>query len=951
MKWKSFLKTVLVLLLAVVCCVVSALEEGSDEAELDLVEEQSNAEVEAVSINCGSLSGGILDGCKFLANQTLPFGGTLVLSGTTPSVTSTLLTGQAEISGGWWPSVNFTFRVTASTGSPKTSMVFTRVTTGNPNINLAALARSVSNNVGFNLDSVAMTAIDAVLSPISLNPKEFAVTLFPHGARFTCGVSIAGMDFDLTLVAYQQSSTSTAVAATVAFPMAAIQQKLQDALGPVYDAVALFTVSDLSVAAANADLSSLPSVLLPSGRSAFINGFELKMGFYFSKTATNDFQKWLGNLIGESVFTFFLRYQSAQSKWSGTLALPDIPLSSSVTMTQTQLSVTASPGSGVAFSLQVGFNFSVGGQPLIILGGVSFTPGTAMSVTLRLQMVGTVNNVFGVPRLALSNLYAEFSVMFEPPFFKGYRVGGTITWGAGQPTDPVDAVSGTFGVGIDLVEPKKNFFFIEISGFTIGQVVYYLLGLSKYNAVPGILKVTGIENAKYSYSLVAQTFNGYPIPQGYFISGVVNLFGWKIAGTFQASSSSVMIDLVFGPVSLWDNRIRLLRSADDSTQGPRFYMKMDGSSLGEAWIEGYLATPIFEFYLKMVMGDNSMTFNTTANIYDFASCSIMLTTTYDSPTSWDSAFSVNLNVANISSLILDDIRAARELINNRLNDAKSDVQDAQAYLRDEAASVCNGGSACSFNCTINLLEEETESDIDRSQFGATTEAFEAEETAKLQAMVDIIQDLRRQYGDVDLEPYLEQQYLQLLETDEASFLEVDQSAYEALTMSRAGWIKKIWKKFKKGVVNPLRRVAVRTWNQVADGLRRLASSLARWGCNLGQDACGAGCLAARSTVRAAANSLNVASGTLEAVKSITSTALGIIDDIISGFQLSVTFASTLSTSGFTFTFNFSYRLSSNYGTTNFSLQIDIRWFKVVDLVRIIVQRIRDTVMAQAPMAF
>eukprot|EP00455_Lapot_gusevi_P045897 TRINITY_DN5940_c0_g2_i10.p1 TRINITY_DN5940_c0_g2~~TRINITY_DN5940_c0_g2_i10.p1 ORF type:complete len:643 (-),score=215.35 TRINITY_DN5940_c0_g2_i10:83-2011(-) len=633
------------------------------------------------------------------------------------------------------------------------------------------------------------------------------------------------------------------------------------------------------------------------------------------------------------------------------LKFPDIPITSSIKLTNGELGMKLKDAFLVA-TFQCGVIFPINGQIITLLGKMEVGFQPPISLTLRLELQGVINNAFNIKSLTISDVAGEIGLTPVFPWITNFEVIGTVTWGPADPTP--GPVGGTLGFKVDIKEPTNNYFLLNMNPLTLGHVVYYLGGRSRYNALPGCVRDSGFPNGVlYSWAVKDQEVGPAKIPifAGYYLTGKFNLFGFTADVTIIANPDGYMkADIVFSPWSLFNGLVTFQRSQDDSSRGPRFFFEI----LNQAYLEGYFSSWLFSAYLRFQMDLTTMTSVVTVNIFNLYNSEITLSASY---APLDISYTIKVSVVDVKSFVTTKLQETKTKAFNSLDYARQKVAEAQAALKREAGRVCNSGTDCQYSCNVNLLEtEETrifsneeerlaflEVEVERHIEAGSVVASEKLDFAAMNNGLQELADSLSQANDEELRLFLGMREREAVHATEDLY---ERALLETTGQSRSGDPWSDLSKFIDDLSRGPSAWAKQTLSTVRQSIRELGTRIADAGCGVGEGVCGIGCVAVSSTVEAAAQALDAAIITLKAVNTATSSIVSVLDFLSNGLSLQITFGGQISTNKIRNTFVFDMRVGGD--NLSFSVDVDIDTVRFADLGALAWDKVKAYLINKAP---
>jgi len=228
------------------------------------------------------------------------------------------------------------------------------------------------------------------------------------------------------------------------------------------------------------------------------------------------------------------------------------------------------------FSIQASLQLTVSDYALVFNGKATFTP---LDLSLQFSMDGVWVNAFGLQRLSFGNLLLGGGISYAgvPSTFSiGAEIAiglncfnGSTFQGNGYCLD------GKGFVGIDIVKPENNYYYLQVSALSLDVLLRALLGSQTQQTVviPPILNnaLQFPNGILASFSLTDQTLPGTTITAGYVFQGTVSIFGASATVNVAYYINQYAIQaLIYSTPFVLGNVFSLV--GNSSTNGPYFNM-------------------------------------------------------------------------------------------------------------------------------------------------------------------------------------------------------------------------------------------------------------------------------------------------------------------------------------------------------------------------------------------
>eukprot|EP00455_Lapot_gusevi_P034166 TRINITY_DN375_c0_g1_i5.p2 TRINITY_DN375_c0_g1~~TRINITY_DN375_c0_g1_i5.p2 ORF type:complete len:436 (+),score=214.86 TRINITY_DN375_c0_g1_i5:52-1359(+) len=418
---------------------------------------------------------------------------------------------------------------------------------------------------------------------------------------------------------------------------------------------------------------------------------------------------------------------------------------------------------------------------------------------------------------------------------------------------------------------------------------------------------------------------------------------------------------------------KLWRGRNNRSQGP--IARAEGSLKPfnvKAHIECFISVFLFEVEATIILEDKKYYFDVYTNIFLFDVHVFVSANWQGGIEKADVQFRAEINTYKTKAKIVEGIRSIRAAATEALQAARADVQRKQDEMRRAADNVCHGGKDCGFNCNVRLLEEMgfEVSEKDHDLFSVSQEeaifieselymrelsALSVEDMEALGVIVSDA-DLSSSHALLELDNLDVSQVSLDTEVNLESIHEMFDEAVEELAqdlelleLNHDKWIKKWFNKAKdlgSKAINKAKDLGSKVINKAKDIGKNVVEKVANAGCNMGKGMCKAGCAVGKGAVDAAASTLDVAKGVLRGVEATVSGTLGLIDQVLSSFDIGIAFGGHLNRQNFSFDFAFDMRLGNS--KVNFSVRLDVSITKLEDMAKQALARIKEWLKAKIP---
>eukprot|EP00455_Lapot_gusevi_P026411 TRINITY_DN2786_c0_g1_i4.p1 TRINITY_DN2786_c0_g1~~TRINITY_DN2786_c0_g1_i4.p1 ORF type:complete len:1096 (-),score=563.19 TRINITY_DN2786_c0_g1_i4:153-3365(-) len=792
----------------------------------------------------------------------------------------------------------------------------------------------------------------AHLDAAAIRVAQIAVNIDPYGFQIKGIAEFLGSTTFNFLVADVKGTPVLSFEVNLDGPK--IDQLINSALGPIAKIFKVFTIEELNFAIANNDLDTSR---IPALKWNPNHGVEKGVAVYFLGRFDENGPSPLGQILAKFLrgrwgFSLVMR----ETLFKLNLMLPEVHFSERVQLIKNNMYIKAgiSPPT-LIFGMDSTLRIKVTSDILDFHASINARMHDP-SVEVLMEMIGLWRGAFGISGLTFGNVVGNIAIGVRPPWVTMFELGGELSIGQNDP------ISGKGYFRVDTENPLQNWYFFKLNRLTVGQIFRHFLGI---NNLPGWLAESGFPQgcqSSFSLSNTATRF-GDKIPMGFSYKGKFNLFGYKAFADVNYGPTQFKFYIELDPLSLGPV-IQLYRSRSNTNQGPLGHVEGSLKPLNlKAHIECYIKVFLFQVEAKIILEPGYFYFNVKTNIFIF-DVSLYAQASYSKdPLKLDVVFRADVNTYTTKAQIVEGIRAIKAAANGALTAARDDVDRKQRDLRDKANNVCHGGDDCGFKCDVHLLEEmgfevaEKDHDVftvSNSEMLFIESEMYMQELSKLS--VEDMEAIGLIKSDAEIESEVAS-FLELQQHDSSeAALEttvneeaIHEMVEEAFQHNNNKFIKKLFNKAKDAVthvVHKVEDVGKKVVEKVADVGKKVVEKVADAGCNVGKAACKGGCAVAKASVDAAAGTLEVAKGVLRGVEATVSATLGLIDKILSSFDIGISIGGHLNRQSFGFDFSFDLRLGA--ADLKFSVNLQVNLAKIEDLVRHALSNIKEWLKKKIP---
>jgi len=808
---------------------------------------------------------------------------------------------------------------------PSISLMFTF--DGGLTLTAAGILRAALPS-GFGMGAIMDQAINSLgLNQISLTLDVIGININPFGVRVSGSCNLFGMSLNFNIMVGRFKG-KFGVAMNFQIPGSLINVAVSKILGPAAKALTLFSVRslDFSLATTNMDLSNTPVLAFDPDETEISKGFQLVMKAQFDPSVGNPFVKMLAKFL-PGVWQVKVLFDG--NKFT-------LKLSTSKMYLNAKRSIDLTCSVFVSGSIKPPkFSLGVEGILHVVVAGdvVTFTAMAKITLTnpslgLSLSMIGRWPSPFGIPKLTVSDLVGEISVMAMAPWFNSMTLGGTIT--IGGCTD--DRIIGKMYFRIDVVDVGGCYFYGSVNRLVVGQFMSIIFGV---NNLPKLIAESGFPRGLLlSYAMQdGHTAAGDFIPMGYHFKGGANFMGIGVdVMEVIVSPIRMLYHIEFLPFTV--GPIKFCRSKTDCRKGPIGHLEAKMKPFGfNCKIAAYIDLFLFKVVADIEVGATSMKFMVSTTLFGWLTASVSVTASYG--TIRDAAFAFNavIKTEEVKASTIQSINGFKQSCVAALDRKIADLNREEAKAKAAIDGMCNAQKGCGLNCNVRLLEEAgitwiTEKDTDL--FTVSMEEWE-----HLQTYVEIEQTANLS------EKQLEEQGI-LVEMAEG----VEVAGMVVHKCCR--WIKKLAKKVVKGVTKVAKgvaKVATKVVKTVVTVAKKTVSTVINAACKGVNFVCSAGCVAGKFVGKlAVTGAYAVAKGAVELGKIILSGVLSAIVSILQNFAIHMEIGGSMNMENWAFNARFMMRMGSF--SVDFSVSVNFRVSSITDLAIRCFQKVKDWLYAR-----
>eukprot|EP00755_Sulcionema_specki_P004165 Sspe_Gene.29401::Locus_13930_Transcript_1_1_Confidence_1.000_Length_4241::g.29401::m.29401 len=303
--------------------------------------------------------------------------------------------------------------------------------------------------------------------------------------------------------------------------------------------------------------------------------------------------------------------------------LPPVELGGSLSLSSSgmppsgpSLTIGGTPAVAMTIPLKIAV---FAGDPIYLSGTIGGGLGRGGTLTGELTMEGTWKGALGIPALTLKVLRVAVGWSPPRPFPTSFRLSGTASLRIDTPTsrearvleggcacqsltgrEELEVVQrGAVALGVRQIDISvrmgvggslaSNYFALFLSELTLEDLAH-AVGID-VTQLPSRVRSSGISPVKkgancrnptpsthpacYAYITYATervVADGITIPRGFFMSGELNLLGWKFAVNVALSSQRIYVSAVMEPIltKLGGKTFALTKSLETTSEGPVF---------------------------------------------------------------------------------------------------------------------------------------------------------------------------------------------------------------------------------------------------------------------------------------------------------------------------------------------------------------------------------------------
>ena len=439
---------------------------------------------------------------------------------------------------------------------------------------------------------------------------------------------------------------------------------------------------------------TLPNVQL-SGEK--LSGFSITKGF--SVQASMQFPPDCSSDTFCAVAQYLLG-QDAQLNIQGTIAsttsfslvagVSNINLGSGIVMSEAGVEIHGGVENSVGIYGAIDLS-----DPDITLTGKVFL--STSGVVLEMTMSGCWENAFGASWLDICSIHASVA-MIPGVTLTGLALGGEVHIGDESCGTPLVA---TGFVGIDVVTPSQNYYFVNLTGSTtVGSI---LKAFCINTNIPAPLAESGFPHGFLSsFSLFGVELPHVPlsIPQGYRFKGTINILG-------LVASADVNIGLPTGiefavslpPIRIGGELLQMYASKSDTSRGPFLTADIDLVPTPSVDIQasGYLQVLGISLETSLTITNTQFIFDIEGKFLNLFEASLHIFASYGDITRASfrvqGSFTNNLyetlekQIKNVLNEAAEDAKKAFDVANRELESAKDSLRDAQKVFDDAKREV------------------------------------------------------------------------------------------------------------------------------------------------------------------------------------------------------------------------------------------------------------------------
>jgi len=331
---------------------------------------------------------------------------------------------------------------------------------------------------------------------------------------------------------------------------------------------------------------------------------------------------------------------------------------------------------------------------------------------------------------------------------------------------------------------------------------------------------------------------------------------------------------------------------------------------------------LFKVVADIEVGATSMKFMVSTTLFGWLTASVSVTASYGTIKNAAFAFNAVIKTEEVKASTIQSINGFKQSCVAALDRKIADLNREEAKAKAAVDGMCNAQKGCGLNCNVRLLEEAgitwiTEKDTDLY-------TVSMEEWEHLQTYVEIEQTANLS------EKQLEEQGI-LVEMAEG----VEVAGMVVHKCCR--WIKKTFKKIKKGVTKVVKKVVT--------VVKKTVSTVINAACKGVNFVCSAGCVAGKFVGKlAVTGAYAIAKGAVELGKIILSGVLSAIVSILQNFAIHMEIGGSMNMENWAFNARFMLRIGSF--SVDFSVSVNFRVSSITDLAIRCFQKVKDWLYAR-----
>jgi len=799
----------------------------------------------------------------------------------------------------------FDFVLTISPKSKSLSLSFTFQ--GGLTLSAAGLLKAAIPH-GLGLGPVIDSTVSALgLDKLSLTLDVIGINLNPFGLRLSGSCNLFGLDLNFNIMVGRLAG-KFGVALNFQIPGAIVQVALSKILGSAANAMTLFVVRsiDFSLSTITANLANSPVLAFDPDNTDLNRGFQLVMKAEFDPHISNPFVKMLSKFF-PGVWQVKALFDG--TKFKLTLSVPKTHLSSNVDLTFSLFVAGSISPPKFQLGVQGVMNVVIYGD-IVVFSAMASIILTNPAVMISLSMLGKWPRAFGIPKLVISDLVGELSIMAAAPWFNSMTLGGTIT--IGECSDK-DRIQGKMYFRIDVVDVSGSYYYGSINRLVIGQFMSIIFGV---NNLPSLLAESGYPTgmmASYAFQ-DGHTAAGDFIPMGYHFKGSAQFLG--VGGNMEViiSPLHMLFHIEFLPFS--KGPIKFLRSPTDTTHGPIGHVEARLSPFGfTCKIQAYIDLFLFKSMVDIQVDASSMKIYIATTLFGWLTAQLNITASYGGNlANAHFAFNAVIKTEDIKASTIQSINGFKSACTAALDRKIADLNREEDKAKAKVDGVCNADKSCGMNCNVKLLEEAGISWISEKDTELYTVSMQ--EWRHLQTLIEVEEIASLSEKELESRGVL----VEIEEGTEVEGMVIHKCcSWLKKTVKSAGNVaKKAFngaKNVAKKAVNGAKNVATKAYN----GAKKVVSKAVNLACKGAKTVCKAGCNGVKAVGKlAVTGAYGLAKAAVAATKLIVSGVLSAITAILQNFAIHMEIGGSLDAENFNFHARFALKLGSfsvDFGVT------------------------------------